>query len=141
MDAPAKTQDVMHPMTREQCYLCVMTQVENPPADAPPREPLRREHKQFLADLESQGRIFGAGRLVNGKEDESTDLGYGMFILRAETRAEAEEIAMAEPNTKAGYRTMKLYPWQRTEGDINIAISFTNGTIKVDRRTYLLDNG
>ena len=58
-----------------------------------------------------------------------------------DSRAEAEEIALAEPNTKAGYRTMKLYPWQCTEGDTNIAISFTNGTIKVDRRSYLLDNG
>jgi len=35
---------------------------------------------------------------------------------------------------------MKLIPWQRTEGDINISISFTNGTVKIDRRSYLLEN-
>lgn len=80
--------------------------------------------------------------LKNDKENEtSSDLGYGMFILRAETRAEAEAIAFEEPNTKAGLRTMKVVPWLRGEGDINISISFTNGTVKIDRRSYLLDNG
>jgi hypothetical protein len=64
-----------------------------------------------------------------------------MFILRAETRAEAEAIAFEEPNTKAGLRRMRIIPWARGEGDINISISFTNGTVKIDRRGYLLDNG
>ncbi len=134
-------QDVMHTMKREQCYLCVMTLVDNPPTGTPPAADLRRAHKQFLADLEIQGRLFGAGKLENNKEKEKTNLGYGMFILRAETRKEAESIALQEPNTKAGLRTMKLIPWQRTEGDINISISFTNGTVKIDRRNYLLENG
>ena len=95
-----------------------------------------------MARLESEGRLFGAGLLKNDQENEtSSDLGYGMFILRAETRAEAEAIAFEEPNTKAGLRTMKVVPWLRGEGDINISISFTNGTVKIDRRSYLLDNG
>jgi hypothetical protein len=79
--------------------------------------------------------------LKNNKDNETADLGYGMFILRAETRAEAESIAFEEPNTEAGLRTMKVVPWLRGEGDINISISFTNGTAKIDRRSYLLDNG
>jgi uncharacterized protein len=95
-----------------------------------------------MARLESEGRLFGAGLLKNDKDHETTsDLGYGMFILRAETRAEAQSIAFEEPNTKAGLRTMKVVPWLRGEGDINISISFTNGTVKIDRRIYLLDNG
>ena len=65
-----------------------------------------------MAKLESEGRLFGAGLLKNDKDNEaSCDLGYGMFILRAETRAEAEAIAFQEPNTKAGLRTMKVVPW------------------------------
>ena len=36
---------------------------------------------------------------------------------------------------------MQVIPWQRTEGDINISINFTNGTVKIDRRSYLLENG
>ena len=118
-----------------------MTLVEPPPVNAPSREELRRPHKEYMASLESEGRLFGAGLLKNDKEKETSDLGYGMFILRAETRAEAEAIAFQEPNTKAGMRTMKVIPWARGEGDINISISFTNGTVKIDRRSYLLDNG
>jgi uncharacterized protein YciI len=95
-----------------------------------------------MAKLESEGRLFGAGLLKNDKDNETTsDFGYGMFILRAESRAEAEAIALEEPNTKVGLRTMKVVPWLRGEGDINISISFTNGTVKIDRRSYLLDNG
>lgn len=133
--------DAMHAMTREQCYLCIMTLADPPPAGAPPAADLRRPHKEFLAKLETQGRLFGAGKLENSKEKETADLGFGMFILRAETRAEAESIAFDEPYTRAGLRVMKLVPWQRTEGDINISISFTNGTLTIDRRSYLLESG
>ena len=123
-------QDPTHPLKHEQCYLCLMTLVQPPPVNAPSREEVRRPHKEYMARLESEGRLFGAGLLKNDKEKETSDLGYGMFILRAETRAEAEAIAFQEPNT-----------WGRGEGDINISISFTNGTVKIDRRSYLLDNG
>lgn len=135
-------QDPTHPLKHEQCYLCFTTFVEPPPPDAPSRADVRRPHKEYMARLESEGRLFGAGLLKNDQENEtSSDLGYGMFILRAETRAEAEAIAFEEPNTKAGLRTMKVVPWLRGEGDINISISFTNGSLKIDRRSYLLDNG
>lgn len=135
-------QDPTHALKHEQCYLCFTTLIEPPPANAPSRAELRRPHKEYMAKLENDGRLFGAGLLKNDKDHEtSSDLGYGMFILRAETRAEAEAIAFQEPNTKAGLRTMKVVPWLRGEGDINISISFTNGTVKIDRRTYLLDNG
>jgi uncharacterized protein YciI len=135
-------QDPTHQLKHEQCYLCFTTLVEPPPANAPSRADLRRPHKEYMARLESEGRLFGAGLLKNDNENETTsDLGYGMFILRAETRAEAEAIAFAEPNTKAGHRTMRVVPWLRGEGDLNISISFTNGTVKIDRRSYLLENG
>lgn len=134
-------QDPTHPLKHEQCYLCFMTLVDSPPANAPSRDELRRPHKEYMARLESEGRLFGAGLLKSNNENDTADLGYGMFILRAETRAEAESIAFQEPNTKAGLRTMRLVPWLRGEGDINISISFTNGTVKIDRRSYLLDNG
>jgi uncharacterized protein YciI len=135
-------QDPTHPLKHEQCYLCFTTWIEPAPANAPSREQVRRLHKEYMAKLESEGRLFGAGLLKNDKDHETTsDLGYGMFILRAESRAEAEAIALQEPNTKAGLRTMKVVPWARGEGDINISISFTNGTVTIDRRSYLLENG
>ena len=85
-------QDPMHPLKPEQCYLCFTTLVEPPPVNAPSREKLRRPHKEYMARLESEGRLFGAGLLKNDKEKETSDLGYGMFILRAETGAEAEHL-------------------------------------------------
>ena len=132
--------DVTRPMDREQCYLCFMTLVENPPVGAPPPASLRRPHKEFMADLERRGLLFGAGKLENPKQDEKSNYGYAMFILRAATREEAEAIGLQEPNTKAGLRRMTIVPWQRTEGDINISINFTNGTLRVDRRSYLLQD-
>ncbi len=39
-----------------------------------------------------------------------------MIIFQADTRAEAEAIANAEPYIKAGVRELKLTPWQRTAG-------------------------
>ena len=126
------------PLSREQCYLCIMTLVEPPPKSGPSKDSLRAEHKKFLAGLENEGRIFGAGKLENADESETTELGYGMFILRAASRAEAERIAFQEPYTRAGHRTMKLVPWQRTEGDMTIRISFTNGTMTIDRRQFVI---
>ncbi|HEU4638645.1 MAG TPA: hypothetical protein VFS84_07310, partial [Candidatus Binatia bacterium] len=77
-------QDPTHPLKHEQCYLCFTTLVEPLPPNAPSREQLRRPHKEYMARLESEGRLFGAGLLKNDKDNETTsDLGYGMFILRA----------------------------------------------------------
>src|SRR5215470_2042803 len=63
-------QDPTHPLKHEQCYLCFMTLVEPPPVNAPSREELRRPHKEYMARLESEGRLFGAGLLKNDKEKE-----------------------------------------------------------------------
>jgi len=134
--ATKETEHLTRPLSREQCYLCVMTLVPMPPTSGPSKDLLRGEHKKFLAGLENEGRIFGAGKLENAQENEQTDLGFGMFILRANSRKEAEQIAFQEPYTKAGHRTMRLIPWQRTEGDMNIRISFTNGTMTIDRRSF-----
>lgn len=123
------------PLAREQVYLCIMTNTE-PPAGAPPRDQLMNAHKEYLADLERRGVLFGAGRLHNAEEDEHTPLGHGMIIIRAVTRAEAEAIAYQEPFTKAGHRTMVLHPWQRNEGNVNIAIRFMDSVLEVDSRTY-----
>lgn len=136
--ADKDSQHLTRPLSREQCYLCVMNLVEHPPAHSPSKDILRVAHKKFLAGLENEGRIFGAGKLENANESEQAALGFGMFILRAESRKEAEGIAFQEPYTKAGHRTMKLVPWQRTEGDISIRISFTNGTMTVDRRSFVI---
>jgi uncharacterized protein YciI len=121
---------------REQCYLCIMALVPSAQPEGPAGDAVRREHKNFLASLESRGLLFGAGKFVNTAEEEASDFGVGMFILRSKSREEATAIASQEPYTRAGYRTMRLIPWQRTEGDITMRINFTNGTLTVDRRSF-----
>lgn len=104
-----RRQDVTRPIKREQCYLCFMTLVENPPKGAPAAA-LRRPHKEFMADLERRGLLFGAGKLENSRHNEKSDYGYARFILRAESREEAESIGLQEPNTNAGLRKMTVVP-------------------------------
>ena len=126
------------PLAREQCYLCIMTLADPPPKGAPPEEKLKAEHKKFLVGLEQRGLVFGAGKLMNEARGEKSALGHGMFILRADSLAEAEQIAMEEPFTKHGYRTMAIHPWQRTEGDITLRLNFQEGTLAIDRRKYTI---
>jgi hypothetical protein len=64
--------DPTHPLKHEQCYLCFTTLVEPPPANAPSREELRRPHKEYMARLESEGRLFAAGLLKNEREKETS---------------------------------------------------------------------
>ena len=124
------------PLAREQVYLCIMTNTENPPTESPPRDQLMNAHKEYLADLERRGVLFGAGHLFNAEEDEHTSLGHGMIVIRASTKAEAEAIAFEEAFTKAGHRFMVLHPWQRNEGNVNISIRFMDSVLQVDSRTY-----
>ena len=124
------------PLSREQVYLCVMTNVVPPPSKSPARSELMHDHKVFLRDLERRGLLFGAGRLVNSEDNEEASLGHGMIIIRAKTRSEAEAIAFEEPFTKAGHRKMVLYPWQRNEGSVDISIRLMDSVMEIDSRTY-----
>ena len=58
------------PLLREQVYLCVMTNIVPPPSKTPARDELMHDHKVYLRDLERQGLLFGAGRLINSEDNE-----------------------------------------------------------------------
>ena len=123
-------------LAREQVYRCIMTNVEPPPEGKLPLQSLMHDHKTYLRDLERKGLLFGAGRLFNEEENEDAAIGHGMIVIRAKTRAEAEAIAFQEPFTKAGYRTMVLYPWQRNEVSVDISIRLMDSVLEIDSRTY-----
>ncbi len=59
-----------------------------------------------------------------------------MFLLRAETLAEAEAIALTEPFTRARVRAMTIIPWQRVAGSVRLLVDVANGVLKFDRRAY-----
>lgn len=136
VQSPKKDDITRRPLAREQAYLCLMAENPDPPKGAPKKEALRQAHKNFLVDLERRGLLFGAGRLINEEGGETTELGYGLFILRAATRGEAEAVAFEEPFTKAGLRRMTLHPWQRNEGNVSLSIRFLDSVLEIDYRTY-----
>lgn len=122
-------------LAREQCYVCWMTAPENPPKLRKSRTRMRKEHHDYLVDLERRGILFGAGPFVDEKGER---VGVGMLIIRAPSTAAAKRIANAEPYTKAGQRVMTVTPWQRNEGTVSLSINFADGELKVDNRTWSL---
>ncbi len=123
------------PALREQCYVCMMALTDAPPPDEARLGEIHAEHLDFLVALERRGVLFAAGPFV---DENGVRQGGGMLIIRAKTRAEAEQIAFAEPYTKAGIRAMTVLPWQRNEGSLQLRIRFADGVAEIDNRTYAL---
>ena len=98
---------------REQCWVMNTTIIDPPPADVQPSDALRKGHHDFIHELDGKGILIGAGSF---RDENNERHGTGMIIFQADTRAEAEAIANAEPYIKAGVRELKLTPWQRTAG-------------------------
>ncbi|HEX9808352.1 MAG TPA: YciI family protein [Alphaproteobacteria bacterium] len=122
-------------LAREQCFVCWMTAVENPPVHRKSPERLRREHHDYLVALERRGILFGAGPFV---DEKGVRRGVGMMIIRAASTAAARRIAMGEPYTKAGLRRIEITPWQRNEGTVRLTINFADGELTIDGRAYAL---
>ncbi len=119
-----------------QFYLCISRILDDPPTNAPAADALRSAHKAFIAALVESGQIASGGRLHNDNTRERSTLGQSMFLLRADSRAEAEEIASSEPFTRARVRAMTIIPWQRVAGSVNLSVDVANGSLKYDHRTY-----
>jgi uncharacterized protein YciI len=130
---PVATQSGLMPV---QFYLCISRILDDPPADAPSMDTLRSAHKAFIAGLVDSGRIASAGRLHDDNTGEKSALGQSMFLLRADSRAEAETIALSEPFTHARVRAMTIIPWQRVAGSVSLSVDVANGALKLDRRAY-----
>jgi uncharacterized protein YciI len=128
-DADRKT------LLREQCYVCWMTPTNAGAPAGKSAADIRSEHHRYLVELERRGVLFAAGPFVDETGERH---GAGMIIIRAASRAEAEQIALAEPYTKAGLRAMALTPWQRNEGVLDLRIRFADGVVEIDNRTYAL---
>ena len=61
-------------------------------------------------------------------EDNEIDWsGEGMFIIRANSLAEAKEIAATDLMHKSGARSFIVRPWLLNEGAINLSINYSKG--------------
>ncbi len=61
------------------------------------------EHLEWMREQHEAGNILLSG--------PSPDLKYGMYLIRANSRAEAEQIAQSDPYTARGDATFELTQW------------------------------
>jgi uncharacterized protein YciI len=83
------------------------------------------EHVAYQARLEEEGIMFAAGPLADDAEQEWP--GGGLFIYRAETRAEAVKLAEADPMHASGARTFTVRPWLLNEGTFSVRLYYSSG--------------
>ena len=62
------------------------------------------QHLEWMKRQHESGRILFSG--------PTTDRKFGVYVIRAESRAEAEKIAGADPYTAAGFTAFDLYEWE-----------------------------
>ena len=86
------------------------------PLEAPgDRNALRKEHLQFLQDLEAQGRLFASGPLVDDATGQSR--GRSLSIVRGKSAAEVDALMRNEPFFRHGFRTFTVEAWRFADGD------------------------
>jgi uncharacterized protein YciI len=83
------------------------------------------QHLQHQVRMEKSGAMFAAGPLKPAGTDAAPGM-LGMFVLRAESEAEARRLADADPMHASGARTYDLYQWTMNEGRINISIDLSD---------------
>ena len=66
----------------------------NMSSGGPPPIEIVNEHLQYALDLEEKGILFAAGPFV---DDTGAMVGDGLFVVRADSKAEAEEILAQDP--------------------------------------------
>jgi uncharacterized protein YciI len=62
-----------------------------------------KEHRQWLDDQHRSGRLLFSG--------PTSDRAYGIYIMLASSKSEAERIAAQDPHHVRGIRTMEVLEW------------------------------
>lgn len=115
--------DVRHAGAQKVFFLCLT----EPAAGVGSSElyPHLDEHKKWVAERETEGRMFVAGPLL---DDDYQTFGHGVLVLRARSLAEAREIFDTDPFHAMGLRTYQLWPWQVNEGSFQLRVVLSDAT-------------
>jgi catechol 2,3-dioxygenase len=97
----------------------------NMSAGGPPPIEVVHEHLQYALELEKEGKLFAAGPFV---DDEGAMIGDGLFIIRADSKAQAEDILAKDPIHVGNFRKCTVYGWALHEGQINVAVQLSDKT-------------
>lgn len=101
-----------------------------PTGDLASLEPQLIAHLQYQIALEKRGALFAAGPLSPSGDGPPT--GEGLIILRAQSEAEAREIADADPMHSTGVRDYSLRQWDVHEGRIGISIDLSDSSFRLE---------
>ncbi len=82
------------------------------------------EHLAYQHNIEQNGTMFAAGPFAT--DDESHWQGEGMVIIRANSLAEAEQVAANDPMHKSGARTYRVRPWLMNEGSFTVRVTYSD---------------
>jgi uncharacterized protein YciI len=96
-------------------------------SSGPPPIEVVHEHLQYALALEQQGVLFAAGPFV---DDEGAMIGDGLFIVRANSKAEADEILAKDPIHVGNFRNCTIYGWALHEGTINVSVNLSDQSYK-----------
>jgi uncharacterized protein len=122
-DAPSS----VHPLTSKflgrEMYLVITRPVRSPEIDKK-----LADHLAHQIDLERKGIMFAAGPLYSRG---STIPEAGMFVLRASSFEEAEEICKGDPLHVAGLRSYTIQKWRVNEGSMTFTVNFSDQTAKI----------
>jgi uncharacterized protein len=100
-----------------------------PGAEGLPPIEVINEHGEYLLELERNGVLFAAGPLL---DDDGKLTGEGLYILRASSRSEAEEILRQDPLFADGSRTLTVHGWELHEGTIGVRVKLSDSSYSLD---------
>jgi uncharacterized protein len=122
-DTPSSVHHLTTQFLGKEMYLVVTKPVRSPEIDK-----RLADHLAHQVDLERRGIMFAAGPLYSRGSNIPE---AGMFVLRAGSYEEAEEICKTDPLHEAGLRTYTIQKWRLNEGSITVTINYSDQTAKI----------
>lgn len=122
-DAPSSVHPLTSSFLGKEMYLVITRPVRSPEIDK-----RLADHLAHQVELERKGIMFAAGPLY---ARDSNIPEAGMFVLRAGSFEEAEEICKSDPLHVAGLRTYTIQKWRVNEGSMTFTINFSDQTAKI----------
>jgi uncharacterized protein YciI len=122
-DTPSSVHHLTTQFLGKEMYLVVTKPVRSPEIDK-----RLADHLAHQVDLERRGIMFAAGPLYSRGSNIPE---AGMFVLRAGSYEEAEEICNTDPLHEAGLRTYTIQKWRLNEGSITVTINYSDQTAKI----------
>ncbi|MEM1268008.1 MAG: YciI family protein [Pseudomonadota bacterium] len=85
------------------------------------------DHLAYLTGEEAAGRLMMAGPLSDEAGVEMS--GIGFQVWRAESWAEAQALAAADPMHVAGVKTFEMRRWLINEGTLSLTVGLSSGRL------------